>query len=1047
MRKRLLVLLMLTASVSCVWAQRQVSGKVTDADEGSSLPGVNVLVKGTTIGTVTDIDGNYSITVSGDNPVLTFSSIGYVTQDVAVNNRSTVDLALSTDVQQLTEVVVTALGVERDEKSLSYSVEEVAGESFQEAREINLANSLAGKVAGVNVSNIATGPAGSSRVIIRGNVSLQGNNQPLYVIDGVPMDNSGFGQAGLWGGSDEGDGTSSINPDDIENISVLKGANAAALYGSRASNGVILITTKSGKDRPGIGIEFNSNFVFEDIIDLFDFQDQYGQGTQGRVPTTAAEAFDFGTGDWGGRLDGRMVPQFDGVERPYSFVDDNLDAFYRIGTTFTNTIGFSGGSETQRVRLNFSRLDNESIIPNSGFTRNNVTLSYNGKYADRITVTSKVLYSNENAQNRPRVADSPGNAPQGLLRLPNNYDVDDLKGDPNKLGAVPDGVTTFDGKGPGEELQISNDLWNQNPWWAAHQFENDDIRDRIITSNVVRFDVTDFLYAQGRFSMDWYTRRETDLTPFGTGYQRRGSMREREDRIRETNIEGIIGFNDRYGDISVDAFVGGNIMRRSSERLQLSGNNFNIPFFNTFANLANQTPSYDFDEKGINSVFGSVNIGFKDIIYLTGTARNDWFSTLSPETNSILYPSIGGSFVFTELFGLADGSFLPFGKLRASWAQVGGDTDPYKLNLTYDLGQGHLGTPTASISQNAIPNQLLLPLTSTEFEVGVDLRFLSNRLGVDFTYYQQQTTDDILDAQISRTSGFEETTINVGKMENSGIELLLTGTPIQKTDFAWDVRFNFSLNNNKVIALSPGIDRFQTGEPRTRSAFTENIVGQRFSTITGFTQLMIDGQPVFNEDSGQPIRSSETSILGNGVHKYIGGLTNTFSYKGVYLDFLIDFKAGGDVYSGSNARFVGAGKHRMTVEPTSGLGFVSEGRESLTVTGVNQDGEAFTKTLDETEIPGFWGAYQGMADRFIYDAAFAKLRQLSLGYSLPTSLLSNTPLQSVRLSFVGRNLLLLYTNLENVDPESMYNNTNSQGLEYYGVPQTRSYGFNLKVGF
>ncbi len=518
MRKRLLVLLMLTASVSYVWAQRKSAEQLRMLKMEDSLPGVNVLVKGTTIGTVTDIDGNYTITTSGDNPVLTFSSIGYATQDVTVNNRSTIDFALEPDVQQLTEVVVTALGIERDKKALSYSVEEVAGESFQEAREINLANSLAGKVAGVNVSNIASGPAGSSRVIIRGNVSLGGNNQPLYVVDGVPMDNSGFGQAGLWGGSDEGDGTSSINPDDIENISVLKGANAAALYGSRASNGVILITTKSGKDRPGIGVDFNSNFVFEDMFDLFDLQTQYGQGSQGRVPTTGAEAFDFSTGDWGGRLDGSLVPQFDGVERPYSYVGDNFNSFYRTGTTFTNTIGFSGGSETQRVRLNFSRLDNQSIIPNSGFTRNNVTLSYNGKYADRITVTSKVLYSNENAQNRPRISDSPGNAPQGLLRLPNNYDVDDLRGDPNKLGAVPEGVTLPDGKGPGEEYQISNDLWNQNPWWAAHQFENDDIRDRIITSNVVRFDVTDFLYAQGRFSMDWYTRRETDITPFGTGY-------------------------------------------------------------------------------------------------------------------------------------------------------------------------------------------------------------------------------------------------------------------------------------------------------------------------------------------------------------------------------------------------------------------------------------------------------------------------------------------------------------------------------------------------
>jgi len=1046
MKKQLLVFMLLAFCVSYSWAQeRQVSGKVTG--EGEALPGVNVLLQGSTVGTVTDIDGNYTINVTGDNPVLSFSSIGYASKNVEVGNRSVVDVELDVDIQQLGEVVVTALGVEREKKALSYAVEEVDGESFQEAREINVANSLAGKVAGVNVSNIASGPAGSSRVIIRGNVSLDGNNQPLYVIDGIPIDNSGFGQAGLWGGSDEGDGTSSINPDDIETISVLKGANAAALYGSRASNGVILITTKSGKAGKGIGIEFNSNYVFEDRYDLLDFQTEYGQGSQGRVPSDGAEAFDFGPGDWGGRLDGSMVPQFDGVSRPYSYVGDNLDAFYRMGSTFTNSLGFSGGSENQTVRLNFSRLKNESIIPNAGYTRHNVSLSYNGKYADKVTVTSKVLYSNENAQNRPRLADSPGNAPQGLIRLPQNYDVDDLRGDPNKLGAVPEGFEPFDGKAPGEELQISNDLWNQNPWWAAYQFENDDIRDRVITSNVVRFDVTDFLYAQGRFGMDWYTRRETDLTPYGTGYQRQGSMTEREERIRETNLEGIIGFNDTYGDFSIDALVGGNIMRRSYEALTLGGSNFNIPFFNTFTNLANQNPGYGFSEKGINSVYGSVNVGFKDIVYLTGTGRNDWFSTLNPESNSIFYPSIGGSFIFTELFGLANSNVLPFGKLRASWAQVGGDTDPYKLDLTYSLGQGHLDRPTAFISQSSIPNRGLVPLTSTEFEVGVDLRFINNRIGVDFTYYQQRTTDDILDAQISETSGFSATTINIGEMENSGVELLLTGVPIQRTDFTWDVRFNFSLNNNKVVALSPGIEAFRTGEPRTRWAFTENIVGERFSTITGFTQQMIDGQPVFNPDSGQPVRSSETSILGSGVHKFVGGLTNSFTWKGIYLDFLIDFKAGGDIYSGSNVRFVGSGKHKMTVGPTSGLGFVSEGRESLTVTGVDPDGEAFTKTLDETEIPGFWGAYSQLSDRFMYDASFVKFRQLSVGYSLPTSLLANTPIQAVRLSFVGRNLFILHSSLENIDPESTYNNTNGQGLDYYGLPQTRSYGFNLKVSF
>ena len=1047
MIKRLLVSGVLIFSVSGVWAQRQISGQVTGTDGSGSLPGVNVLVKGTTIGTVTDIDGNFSLSTAEENPVLTLSSIGYATQEVEVGSRSTVNVSMEPDVQELSEVVVTALGMERDVKALPYSVGQVDGESFQEAREVNVANSLAGKVAGVNVSNIASGPAGSSRVIIRGNVSLTGNNQPLYVVDGIPIDNSGFGQAGMWGGSDEGDGTSSINPDDIEDMTVLKGANAAALYGSRASNGVILITTKSGKARKGLGIDFNSNFVFEDIFDLFDLQTQYGQGNQGRAPATGLEAFNASTSAWGARLDGSLVPQFDGVERPYSYVGDNFDRFYRTGTTWTNSIGFSGGSETQTFRLNFSRLDNQSIIPNAGYERHNVSLSYNGTYADRLTVTSKILYSNENAQNRPRVSDSPGSAAQGLLRLPPNYNVDDLRGDPNKLGAVPEGFEPLDNKAPGEELQISGDLWNQNPWWAAYQFENDDIRDRIITSNVARFDVTDFLYVQGRAGMDFYTRRETDVLPYGTGYQRRGGMNEREDRIREVNIEGLIGFDDTYGDFSVNAFVGANRMRRSNETLNLAGSNFLIPFFNTFANLENQNPSYGFSQRGINSAFGSVTLGFKDIIYLTGTARNDWFSTLDPSSNDILYPSIGGTFVFTELFNMSANSFLSYGKLRSSWAQVGGDTDPYKLDLTYGLGQGHLGASTASISQSNIPNRLLVPLTSTEFEIGADFRFMNNRLGLDFTYYAQRTTNDIIDATISVASGYNGTTINVGEMRNSGIELLITGRPIERGNFTWDVTFNGSINNNEVINLAEGIESIQIGEPRTRVAFVNNIEGEPFSTITGFTQRFIDGQPVFDPDSGQPIRSDETSILGQGVHRYVGGITNRFAWKGLYLDFLVDFKAGGDIYSGSNVRLVQQGRHKMTVEPTSGIGFVSEGRESLTVTGVDLEGEAFTKTLDAEEIPGFWGAYGNLSDRFMRDASFLKLRQLTFGYGLPRQILDGTPFRNVSLSFVARNLLILYSQLENVDPESNYSNANAQGFDYFGIPQTRSYGFNLKVGF
>lgn len=1044
MKKSRLLLFFLAACFTPLLAQQQVGGVVTSSDDGETLIGVTITVKGTTTGTVTDLDGRYSIDVPAEG-TLVFSYTGFAAQEILVGTQTTIDIVLDPGVA-LGEVVVTALGVERDKKALSYSVTEVAGEGFQEAREINVANALAGKIAGVNVSNIASGPQGSSRVVIRGNVSLTGNNQPLYVIDGVPIDNSGFGQAGLWGGSDEGDGTSSINPDDIANITVLKGANAAALYGSRASNGVILITTKTGKSGKGIGIEFNSNFVFDNYLDQLDLQQEYGQGREGRKPVDQTDAWDSGTSAWGARLDGSSAPQFDGVSRPYSYAGDNLDRFYRTGTTFTNSLGFSGGDENQRVRLNFSNLQNESIVPNSGFNRRNVSLSYTGKYAERLTISSKILYSNENANNRPRVSDSPGNAPQGLARLPPNINVNDLIGDPDKPGAVPEGTTPFDNKGAGEEMQISGNLWNQNPWWAAHQYENTDIRDRVITSNSAKFDITDFLYIQGRFGMDWYTRRETDITPFGTGYQRRGSLTEQEERIREINIEGVLGFDDTYGDFSINALVGGNRMRRSYEAIRVSGSNFNIPFFNTFANLANQSPGYGFSEKGINSVFGSATIGYKSFLYLTATARQDWFSTLAPETNDILYPSIGGSFVFTELMNTSN-SILSYGKLRGSWAQVGGDTDPYRLGLTYSLGQGHQGNPTASVSQSNIPNKFLVPLTSSEFEIGVDLRFFNNRLGLDFTYYQQKTTDDILNATISTSSGFNGTTINIGELENSGIEALVTGRPVQGKDFSWDVTLNFSINNNKVISLSDGISSIQIGEPRTRSAFINQIVDQPFSTITGFTQKMINGQPVFDTDSGQPVRSDETSIIGNGVHRFVGGMTNEISYKNFYLDFLIDFKAGGEIYSGTNVRFVGQGLHKLTTEPTSGLGFESQGRESLTVSGVDREGNAMTKTLDATEIPGFWGAYQNLSDRFIYDASFIKFRQLSLGYRIPEGILSKTPFRSASFSIVARNLFLLLSNLDNVDPESNYSNSNAQGLDYFGVPQTRSFGFNLKVTF
>ncbi len=657
------------------------------------------------------------------------------------------------------------------------------------------------------------------------------------------------------------------------------------------------------------------------------------------------------------------------------------------------------------------------------------------------------------------MSDSPGNGILAMYYIPANINVNDYRGDPNKLGAIPatadETSLSIWGKSVGEEYQQANNNWHQNPWWTAYQFNNDDTRDRLLPSATLRYDITDFLWIQGKAGMDWLTRRDTDLVPQGTGYQRGGSLTESEVRIREINLEGMIGFDKAFGKINVNAFVGGNRMRRDSERIAASGNNFNVPFFEAINNTVIQNFNYYFQGSGINSLFGSAEISYNNLLFLTGTLRNDWFSVLDPEYNSILYPSIGGSFVFSDAINTLP-NWLSFGKIRGSWAQVGNVTvNPYNTILTYSLKQAHLGYTMASFSSaggnnGSIPNPTLQPLTSTEYEIGMDVRFLDNRLGLDVTYYNQRTTNDILRATISRASGFGSTVVNVGELENKGIEVLLTGAPIQGP-FLWDVSLNFAKNENKVISLIEGNDELIVEEPRTRTVFVKHIVGQPFGVITGLVQKRSpDGQLVFDAANGAPIQSDDYQIIGNGVPDWTGGFSNDFSFKGFQLGVLVDFKIGGDIYSGTNVRLTQAGLTQRTLEGR-------EGQEPITVSGVAQNGtdesgepiyEPFSKTLTPNEAQGYWNQVGNrVQDQFIYDASFAKLRQVTFGYSFPSSILEKTPFQSASLSFVARNLAILYKNVDNIDPESSYQNGNGQGLDYFGMPTTRSFGFNLRVGF
>ncbi len=789
-----------------------------------------------------------------------------------------------------------------------------------------------------------------------------------------------YGQAGVWGGRDEGDGMTSISPDDIESIEVLKGANAAALYGARAANGVINITTKQGKSRKGIGVEFNSNYVFETIYDLRELQREYGQGNYinptpenpdatriSVAPRDQQEGTNWNIDSWGPRLGSGTFVNHLGQTLPYEDVGDQWGKFYQQGWSFTNSLALTGGNANQNFRFSASDLRSEGQVPNSGFDRFNATLSTNAKFGKRLTANAKLMYSNENAKNRPRLSDSPMNGILSMWYIPANQDIDLFRGDPDKLGAVaPDtdpATLTLWGRSPGEEMQkgsIGNN-WHQNPWWVAYQSKDEDIRDRLIGSAQLQYDVTDWLWLRGRVGMDWFTRKEEEITPQGTGYQRGGSMNERERRQREINVEWMIGHDNQYGPISVNAFVGGNWMRNTYEEINISGNNFNVPFEEFINNTVIRNWGYGYNERGINSVFGSAEIGYKGFLYLTGTVRSDWFSVLNPENNNIVYPSIGGSWVFSDNINALP-SWFSFGKVRASWAQVGNVTiNPYDVNLTYSLnGNTHNGYTMASYSSamgrnGTIPNPGLLPLTSTELEIGVDLRFFQDRLGLDFTWYDQATTDDILNASISTGAGFGRTLVNVGEITNTGVEVLIYGTPIKKA-LTWDVSLNFAKNNNEVVSLIEGAEELSLEEPRTRTVRIKHIVGYPYGMITGWTQKQTpDGRLVY-EDDGGPVQSDEYNIIGYGVPDFTGGIDNSFTFKNFNLSFLIDFKSGGDIYSGTNVRLTQTGLTELSLEGR-------EGKEPLSVTGAIQTGETtdgepiyedFNYTMSPNEARNYW---------------------------------------------------------------------------------------------
>ncbi|HVU58407.1 MAG TPA: SusC/RagA family TonB-linked outer membrane protein, partial [Puia sp.] len=971
----------------------RVRGVVRGQTDGQPINGATILLlSDKKIATSTDATGSFFLDIPSslrDNITLEVSSIGFEKKQILLQPGQTqISIVLETGRASLNEVIVTALGIGRQKRSLGYSVTEVKGDEFTQARENNIANALTGKVAGVNAAGLSTGPGGSSRVTIRGNGTISGDNQPLYVINGMPMDNSVPGGAPTVNGStfnvDRGDGIAGINPDDIESISVLKGGTAAALYGSRASNGVILITTKKGYARKGVGIEFNSTATMENVAVTPDFQYEYGQGLDGVKPLNLNDAIASGRKSWGAKIDGSTdYMGVDGKTHPYTAKKDNLQNYYQTGTTFTNSIGLSGGNEAVTYRFSAADLNSKGILPNTTYDRKTLNLSVNGRLSDQFSVEAFAQYNLETGHNRTGAGDALGNPNWTPLEIANTADVRWLK--------------------PGFDSLGNETAWNDAPiasngYFVQNKFTENDTKNRFIGQASISYRPLSNLVFKATVSRDYYNYNFTDIMPTGTLYVFNGQYTGIKTDLTETNAQVLGTYKFSVGkDIGLSVLGGVNGRKNQENRLTLNGANFNIPYFYSFSNLASQTTVPYSPRISTNSVFGSVDLDYKSLLYLSVSGREDWFSTLSPKSNHIFYPSVGGSFVLSDAVTLP--SVFSFVKLRGSWAQVGGGApDPYQINLTYSSvassGQPLQNvTPDAS-ANNVISNPNLRPYTSTTTEGGFEMQLLKNRIGLDVTYYNRRTTNEIVNTAVSTTSGYSNAILNIGELRNKGIEVLLTGRPIKTTNFGWTVTYNIAYNSNRVIRLAPGLTSIQVATTVNSWAFLDHIEGQPFGTIVG-TKMLKDnkGNIIFNRSSHVPVVDPVLHNLGNSVAPYTMGLTNEFRYKSFSFSFLLDGKFGNKIFSLFEVYAVRMGKVKSTLPGRDG---------GLHLQGVDQSGGIYDTTITQTGgvLRNYYDNYKVYSDKFLYDGSFIKLRQVIISYNIPVSRLKFAKLQSANISFV-----------------------------------------------
>lgn len=1014
----------------------KLSGVVED-DLGP-VAGASVIVKGTTNGTMTDMDGNFTIEGLKKGDIIQVSFIGFATQEIVYTGQTSLTVQLKEDALALDEVVVTALGMKRDKKALGYAMQELKGDDLLSSREPNIANSLSGKVSGLQIVRSSNGVGGSSKIVLRGNNSLTGSNQPLIVVDGTPMDNFTGGVDDVYGnsGTDMGNGLSDINPEDIESMTVLKGASAAALYGSRAGNGVILITTKSGKKNEGIGITVNAGITTESIFLKPELQNSFGQGSVGIYDNQSRQS-------WGPKADGQMVTDWMGRQvalRTY----DNIDAFFRTGTSFNEGVSFQQNIKGTAVFASINRSDDAGITPEAKLNKTSISLRATTflDEAEKWKIDAKVNYVNMNAHNRPIQGINPSNAFNTIYNLPRSLNLSEFKNSVDDAGQM---IWYDASKNPQE-----------NPYWVTKYRQNNDTRNRLLGNVALKYAPVTWFDIELRGGTDYYTTTKNEKVYAGGNTTPRGLYNEGSETFYENNFSFLAtarkdNLIDRLGGF---LSFGGNLMVQQRNKINAAAGELLVPNLFSLNNGINKpTVTSELIRRKMNSLYGSAQLNWDGYLFLDVTARNDWSSTMSKINRSYFYPSVSLSWVISDMLPKTGGSmpeWFTFAKVRASYAEVGNDLDPYQLYNNYTVGKDDNGNTTATPGKVLFDSSVRSELIKS-WEAGFDVRFFNNRLGLDMAWYKSNATRQLLDLPMDPFSGYSSRKVNAGNIQNEGIEMSLNGAIFENPKgFNWNATAQFSLNRNKIIDLYPGVTLYDIKTldaiqiVAVQGSYYGDIYGQNFQRVTDKSSPHY-GKIIVGDD-GLPLISTEKSKVGNQNPDWMMGLTNSFSYKGFNLSFLIDFRIGGDIYSATASNLYQRGNAAGTVVNGDRKNFVVPNAVVQKDGGYSENSTAVTPQ-NYWERLGSTGNY-GLPEMYTYDATNVRLRNITFGYDFNKTMLKKTPFQRLRMSATCNNVWMIHYNLPGIDPESVSaTNTNATGFENGAAPTSRSFTFNVTVGF